>query len=100
MRVLFSFTLCVSVQQLLFPSPAEGIDETMASCLKESHVSKLEMTECVHLSPVCVAAICGGLLRNATLEQLVVKSCSTVSHVFHLIPVYRIVRNFRGRIFS
>ena len=72
-----------SESYLLPPSSAEfeGADETMYSCFQESQVRKLEMTECVNLSPVCLAVMCEGLLKNASLEQLVAKSSFMVSNV-------------------
>ena len=69
----FSFAPCVSLCGHLSPSPAGGVSHLNGT--DYNHLRKVEMEECLNLSPSLIAAIC----CSHSLEELVVTSSSGVS---------------------
>ena len=60
---------------------ADGIDEAVmmfADFMKDSQLRRVEMSYCVGLSPLHIAAICKSVQSLNTLEELIISSVSMV----------------------
>ena len=69
-------------------SSTDGIDEDVekfAKHLKDSKLTKLEMTDCLKLSPLHVATLCKGLHWSRSLEELHIDSNSSQDNVSLLV---------------
>ena len=69
-------------------SSTDGIDdavEIFAKQLKDSKLTKLEMTECPGLSPLHIVTLCRGLHWSRSLEELVIYYFSPQGNVSLLV---------------
>ena len=90
--------MCVSGLLRVSPSkttyrlkfPAGGVDDEVISFLSHlkgvKQLRKVEMAECVNLSPSLVATICGGLCSSNSMEEVVVTKLVSSSFVCLTTP--------------
>ena len=79
--------LCLPLRSLasfdFLPFPAGGVDEEVVSFLSHlKQLRKVEMADCINLSPSLIATICEGLCSSNSMKEVVVTSYSVVSVLF------------------